>query len=65
MCEFGGKASLPLNYLTTKDSEMEDGKITLIRSDIDQLPSGTKTLTFSGYCRGVWPQDAEGCLSQF
>lgn len=43
--EFGGKASLAFEYLSTKaQGELEDGKITLVGPDIDQLPNGTKSL---------------------
>ncbi len=43
--EFGGKASLAFEYLTTKGSdEIEDGKVELAGPDIDQLPQGAKSL---------------------
>ncbi|MCX5700752.1 MAG: acetyl-CoA decarbonylase/synthase complex subunit alpha/beta [Candidatus Omnitrophica bacterium] len=43
--EFGGKASTAFEFLSTgKADELEDGKIELIGSDIDQLPKGSKSL---------------------
>ena len=43
--EFGGKASLAFEYLTSGDSkEIEDGNIELIGPDIDQLKNGEKSM---------------------
>ena len=43
--EFGGKASLSLEYLTAKNiNEIEDGKTELVGPDIDQLEKGSKSL---------------------
>ncbi len=42
--EFGGKASLSFEYLSSKNSEeVEDGKIELIGNDIDQMEKGYKS----------------------
>lgn len=44
-CEFGGKSSQAFELIVTRDSDkIEDGKITLVGPDIDQLPEGKKTL---------------------
>ena len=49
-CEFGGKSSQAFELIMAKDpSEIEDGKITLVGPDIDQLPEGKKSLPL-----GVW-----------
>jgi acetyl-CoA synthase len=43
--EFGGKASASFEFLTTKElAEVEDGKITVVGPDIDNLPKGSKSL---------------------
>ena len=43
--EFGGKASRALEFLNALDeSSIDDGKVELIGPDIDQLPSGSKSL---------------------
>ncbi|MCM8771061.1 MAG: acetyl-CoA decarbonylase/synthase complex subunit alpha/beta [Candidatus Omnitrophica bacterium] len=43
--EFGGKASIAFEYLTTRSmAEVEDAKIELIGPDIDQLKEGSKSL---------------------
>jgi len=43
--EFGGKASLAIEFLSAKDEvSIEDGKVELIGPDIDQLPAGSKSL---------------------
>ncbi len=43
--EFGGKASLAFEYLSSKNSEeVEDGKVELIGNDIDQLEKGYKSM---------------------
>ena len=43
--EFGGKGGLAFEYLTTKKSdEVEDGKVELTGSDIDQLKNGRKSM---------------------
>lgn len=43
--EFGGKASLAIEFLSAKDEgEVSDGKVELIGPDIDQLPEGSKSL---------------------
>ncbi len=43
--EFGGKASLAFEYLTSKNTEeVEDGKIELIGSDIDVLEKNNKSM---------------------
>ncbi|MCM8796882.1 MAG: acetyl-CoA decarbonylase/synthase complex subunit alpha/beta [Candidatus Omnitrophica bacterium] len=43
--EFGGKAGLSFEFLTSKgQEEVEDGKIELIGPDIDALPEGEKSL---------------------
>ena len=43
--EFGGKASAALEFLSIKDeANIEDGKVELIGPDIDQRPSGSKSL---------------------
>lgn len=43
--EFGGKASAAIEFLTIKDEAVvEDGRVELIGPDIDQLPSGSKSL---------------------
>jgi acetyl-CoA synthase len=43
--EFGQKASLAFEYLTTKKSdEVEDGKVQVIGEDIDQLEKGKKSM---------------------
>ncbi|MFH1458470.1 MAG: acetyl-CoA decarbonylase/synthase complex subunit alpha/beta [Candidatus Omnitrophota bacterium] len=43
--EFGGKASLSFEYLTTqKSEEVEDAKVELFGPDIDELESGKKSL---------------------
>jgi len=43
--EFGGKASTSFEYLTTKNlDEVEDGKVELIGSDIDELENGQKSM---------------------
>ncbi len=53
-CEFGGKSSQAFELIMSKDpSEIEDGKITLIGPDIDQLPEGKKSLPL-----GVWVEVA-------
>ncbi|TAN62816.1 CO dehydrogenase/CO-methylating acetyl-CoA synthase complex subunit beta [bacterium] len=44
-CEFGGKSSQAFELIVTRDSDkIEDGKITLVGPDIDQLPEGKKSL---------------------
>ena len=49
-CEFGGKSSQAFELIMAKDpSEIEDGKITLVGADIDQLPAEKKSLPL-----GVW-----------
>ena len=49
-CEFGGKSSRAFELIMAKDpSEIEDGKITLVGPDIDQLPAEKKSLPL-----GVW-----------
>ena len=49
-CEFGGKSSQAFELIMAKDpSEIEDGKITLVGPDIDQLPAEKKSLPL-----GVW-----------
>jgi len=46
--EFGGKASMAFEYLTTKKSEeVEDKRIELIGPDIDQLEKGSKSLALA------------------
>lgn len=46
--EFGGKASLSLEYLTMKKSEeVEDAKVELNGSDIDKLEEGKKSLALA------------------
>ncbi len=53
-CEFGGKSSQAFELIMAKDpSEIEDGKITLVGPDIDQLPEGKKSLPL-----GVWVEVA-------
>lgn len=53
-CEFGGKSSQAFELIMSKDSsEIEDGKITLVGPDIDQLPEGKKSLPL-----GVWVEVA-------
>jgi acetyl-CoA synthase len=43
--EFGGKASLAFEYLTSKNlNEVEDGKIEVIGPDIDKLEKGIKAM---------------------
>ncbi len=43
--EFGGKASVAIEYLSSKDSkEIEDGKVELIGPDIDQLENAHKSM---------------------
>ncbi len=43
--EFGGKATLAIEFLSVKDEQnVEDGKVELIGPDIDQLPGGSKSL---------------------
>lgn len=43
--EFGGKASLAIEFLSAKDeASIDDGKVELIGPDIDQLPTGSKSL---------------------
>jgi len=43
--EFGGKASLAIEFLSAKDeASIDDGKVELIGPDIDQLPAGSKSL---------------------
>ena len=43
--EFGGKASLSFEYLTTKNlDEVEDGKVELIGPDIDKLEKDIKSM---------------------
>ena len=43
--EFGGKASTAIEFLSIKDEEaVIDGAVELIGPDIDQLPSGSKSL---------------------
>ncbi len=43
--EFGGKNSLAFEYLTSRDSnDVEDGKVELIGSDIDQLEKGKRSM---------------------
>jgi acetyl-CoA synthase len=43
--EFGGRASLAIEFLTAKKvDEVEDGKVEVIGPDIDQLPGETKSL---------------------
>jgi acetyl-CoA synthase len=42
--EFGGKASLAFEFLTSKkEDEVEDGKVEIIGPDIDQLAPGSKS----------------------
>ena len=49
-CEFGGKSSQAFELIMAKDPlEIEDGKITLVGPDIDQLPAEKKSLPL-----GVW-----------
>lgn len=44
-CEFGGKSSAGFELIITRDSDrIEDGKITLLGPDIDQIPEGKKSL---------------------
>lgn len=44
-CEFGGKSSQAFELIVTRDSgKIEDGKITLVGPDIDQIPEGKKSL---------------------
>jgi acetyl-CoA synthase len=44
-CEFGGKSSQAFELIVTRDSDkIEDGKITLVGPDIDQIPEGKKSL---------------------
>jgi acetyl-CoA synthase len=43
--EFGGKASMALEYLISGDSkDIEDGKVEIIGPDIDKLESGKKSM---------------------
>jgi acetyl-CoA synthase len=43
--EFGGKSSTAFEFLVTKEeSEVEDGKVEIIGTDIDKLASGSKSL---------------------
>ncbi len=43
--EFGGKASLAFEFLTSKkEAEVEDGKVEIIGPEIDQLEAGSKSL---------------------
>jgi acetyl-CoA synthase len=43
--EFGGKASSAFEFLSLKSAEeIEDGKIEIIGADIDNLPSGSKSM---------------------
>ncbi|HLD40681.1 MAG TPA: acetyl-CoA decarbonylase/synthase complex subunit alpha/beta [Candidatus Omnitrophota bacterium] len=49
-CEFGGKSSQAFELIMAKDPlEIEDGKITLVGPDIDQMPPEKKSLPL-----GVW-----------
>ncbi|MBU0549566.1 MAG: CO dehydrogenase/CO-methylating acetyl-CoA synthase complex subunit beta [Candidatus Omnitrophica bacterium] len=43
--EFGSKASLAFEYLTSKESdEVEDGKVEIFGPDIDETPNGKKSM---------------------
>src|SRR3989338_8872023 len=49
-CEFGGKSSQAFELIMAKDPlEIEDGKITLVGPDIDQMPPEKKSLPLGGW----------------